>query len=304
MVRRILFSTIALAVTLTFVALVYDVGSQRRSKTFGPTLEESTQTAEAPSNAEVDEPAAVVPPRALGDDQNRTVTEGPADAGAEINARRRTSADENNVRELVRRQATKDMQEAYSLMLEHVGLAQQEKEALLALLIEIQMAATWTSYQSGTTMPEQERSDRIAAIIGDTKLQQFLALERNRSAYWEVAKVGSLLRRKGVPLTDTQRAGLLKVVVDVRDLYTMPSSDLDRYSIAYVEHSVTQIDEYDRHVVELLPSVLSPTQGVYLFEQYQKMAYDRTDALERQKKQYAVNPTDKPNWYFPGRWPD
>jgi hypothetical protein len=28
-------------------------------------------------------------------------------------------------------------------------------------------------------MNEHERSDRIAAIIGDAKLQQFLALERN-----------------------------------------------------------------------------------------------------------------------------
>jgi hypothetical protein len=158
--------------------------------------------------------------------------------------------------------------------------------------------------QRGVTMPEQERVEKIAAIIGDTALEKFLALERNRGDYWEVGKMASLLRRKGVPTTGTQRHELLKILAEVHERYAMPAPpDLDKKSLEYLEHTLTQLDEYDRHTMELIPSVLTPTQGVYVFNAYQRMADERADSLEQQKKQRAANPSER-SWFYPGRWND
>ena len=293
------------AVAVALLALVDGGGSHRFSSTVEATRGEPEQAPETSPNAETDQPTAVVPLPRVEDDQNGTVTEAPSDTRAGNNTRRRAPPDENAFREQVKRQTTQDVQDEYSLLLEDLGLAPEERDALVALLIEIQIAATYISGgQPPITMPEQERLDSIAAIIGDPKLQQFLALEQKRGAYWEVGKIGSLLRRNGVPLTDTQRDGLLKILVDVHDRYTMPPSDLDRDSIEYVEYVQTQWDEYDRHAIELTPSVLSPTQGVYLFEQYQRMADERAQSLERHKKRRAANPTKDVLLDFPPRWRD
>lgn len=47
--------------------------------------------------------------------------------------------------------------------------------------------------------------------------------------------------------------------------------------------------EFERHVIELAPSVLAPGQVVYLDEQYQYLSYKRTNDLER-----ATNDPDYP----------
>jgi hypothetical protein len=199
-----------------------------------------------------------------------------------------------------RERAARDVQ-VYSLLLEHLSLTPREKDALLALLIEIQVASVIGYENDGTAVrysrdrppTAHERSARIASIIGDPKLQQFLALERNLAAYAEVEKVRSLLQTNGVPLTDAQRDGLFKVVTEVRERYEMPPSDAKSVSIESLEHTITQIEEYDRHVMESAPSVLSPKQVVYLSEQYQYESYERARALESQKKQQADQPIEE-----------
>lgn len=213
-------------------------------------------------------------------------------------------ADESATRNLVRDQTTRDVREAYSLLLEHLDLAPREKDVLLELLIEDRIAGTMIysrgkAINEGKAMNEHERSNRIAAIIGYPKLQQFLALERNLFEYAEVQRIGSLLQQNGVPLTDTQRDGLFKILVETRGQYkTMPPSDAKRGSIESLEHRLSQQDEYGRHVLELAPSVLSPKQAQYLSEQYQYLSYQRADALEAQRKARADHTIeDGPVWY-------
>ncbi len=69
--------------------------------------------------------------------------------------------------------------------------------SLLQFLIEDEIARTRTRYSDGIGMDEHERSARIAEIIGDAKLQQFLALENNLGEYKEVQYVQSALQEKG-----------------------------------------------------------------------------------------------------------
>lgn len=292
------------AVAVALVVLVASSHCHRSSSIVEGTGGELEQAQDSSLNAGVDEPTAGVPPPPLAGDQNGTVTEAPSDTRTGHNVRERLPLDENTLREQLRRHAAKDIRDSYSLLLEDLGLAPEEKEALVALLIEINIAAMSTRYQRGTTMPEQERLDKIAAIISDPKLRQFLELERNLGEYWEVGRIGSLLQRNGAPATDTQRDGLMKILGDVHDQYTMPPSDDPVNSFARLEYHLTQLDEYDRHVVELIPSVLSPTQVVYVFEAYQRMAYQRADALERQKKQRAAQPSADLPLFYPGRWPE
>jgi hypothetical protein len=204
-------------------------------------------------------------------------------------------------------QVTRDIQGTYSLLLEHLGLTAKEKDALLSLLIEMRMAGTWISsrsesIQKGKAMNEHERSDRIAAIIGDAKLQQFLALERNLGSYHELGKIGSLLQQNGAALTDTQREALFKSLVEVRGWTKPAPPDVKRDSIEFLEHQLAQRSENERHVIELASGLLSPNQLVYLDEQYQYLSYERAKNLEWQKKKRAENP-DFPLG-FPVVWSD
>ncbi|HLF13113.1 MAG TPA: hypothetical protein VJA26_18075 [Gammaproteobacteria bacterium] len=204
--------------------------------------------------------------------------------------------DEDTLRERVREQATREVERTYSLLFEHLGLTAQEKDALLSLLIKIREERTSSIFRgrvvlSGRTVDEDERSNRIAAVIGDPKLQQFLALERNLPSYRELGEIGSLLQQNGASLTHTQRDGLFKILVEVRDLYrTKLPAGIELNSIEAIEHQVAQRSEFERHVMELAPSVLALNQVVYLDEQYQYLSYQRADDLERGREGRADDP--------------
>jgi len=217
----------------------------------------------------------------------RTGSGGSLDESAARSAMRSRYTDAEDARDRI----TREVEESYSLLLKHLGLSSREQDAVRALLIEMQIAAVRAGYEGGPTLDEQERSSKLADVIGDTKVQQFLALERDIAKYWEAATIGSVLGRDGVPLTDTQRDGLVKMLVDFRDYSTAPPSDLDRDSIEFVEFEVAQRNEYERHVVELAPSVLSSRQVTSLFELYQYQSEWRAAEIERQKQLRIQNPT-------------
>jgi hypothetical protein len=140
-------------------------------------------------------------------------------------------------------------------------------------------------------------------VVGEDKLDDFLLLELRGSEYYETYQIASLMRRKQAPLTEKQRDGVFDILVEVNDRYkTEPPPEIDRVSIEFVAHTIKQHDEHDRHVVELASSVLTPTQVVHLFEQYQKMAAQRADSLERSKKLNAENPGNGFIFYTPGSW--
>jgi len=209
-----------------------------------------------------------------------------------------TRADEDASRERVRESATRRIQKLYSLLLEDLDLTPSERDALFSLLIEDRIASTWTDYKRGETIDKETQSNRIAAIIGDSKLQKFRALERDLSAYGELQKIRSMLQQYDVPLADSQRDRLLKILIGVRGQYeTPPPTDAKLGSIEELEHILAQRDEFERHVMELAPSVLSPEQATYLFEQYQYLSYERARALEQQKETVAATGEDSPWWY-------
>jgi hypothetical protein len=175
---------------------------------------------------------------------------------------------------------------------------------VFALLVQNQIESSTTPYSRGKTVDLQARANSIAAIIGNHKLERFLALERNLGAYSEVHSIGSLLQQNDVPLADTQRDALLKILVETQDQDMVePPPEARRRSIDDLVKHVAQRDEYERHVLELAPSVLSRKQVQYLSEQYQYLSYARANAVEVQRKARADQPNaDFPLWYPAPVW--
>ena len=195
--------------------------------------------------------------------------------------------DADTARKEVREQATLQVEATYSLLVEHLGLTAPEKDALLSLLIEMRAETATVGFRDkiilrGRTIDEDERWNRIAGVIGDAKLQEFLAQEGNLPSYGELGRIASLLQQNGASLTDTQRDGLFKILVEARDRYwTNLPRGVELNSIMAFEHIVARRAEFERHVIELAPSVLAPDQVVYLDEQYQHLSYERANDLER-----------------------
>ncbi|MDH3639971.1 MAG: hypothetical protein OES09_16130 [Gammaproteobacteria bacterium] len=148
---------------------------------------------------------------------------------------------------MVRENATREVPELYSLLLQHLDLTPSEKDALLYFLIEIRIAGTYTPYSRGKTIDPQERTDRIAAIIGDTKLEQFLALEQNLGSYAEVVHMDSVLEKHDLPMTETERDRVLQILIDIQDReLALPGADAERGSIEYLEYRLAKMDERER----------------------------------------------------------
>jgi hypothetical protein len=242
---------------------------------------------------------AGAPTEATAPDERQT-----SDPVDEPRARRSTLADEATQRELLKKSALDDVRIAYTLLFEDLDLPEEDEKDLIALLVEMQTERAWTSYQRGRTISEQERSDRISAVIAPEKLEQFLALEKNGREYWETYQIALLLQRRGVPTTPTQRDDMFDILVEVRAQYpfTSPPAELDRNSDEWIAYMLRQTDDFDRHVIELAPSVLSPTQVAYLFQAYDRMARERIDLVESQKNRKADNPAQNVGWMTPGRW--
>jgi hypothetical protein len=291
--RREIF-ILGLTLSAVVVVLVYGIGSHQSPSTFEPMRGETSQAKQTASvEAKLNESTEVVQQRSDDGYQKPTVTEAP---------RKYSSVDEAISRKEVRELSTQDIQRVYPFLLKGLDLTPSEKDALLSFLIEDLISKTKTFYSSGIGMDEHERSNRIAAIIGHSKLQQFLALERNLSSYRDLGRVGLAFQQNGVPLTDAQQDGLLEIFIDVRDQFEwMPPADVDRRSIEVFEHRLTYEDDYDRHVLELAPSVLSPKQVEYLFERYQALSYRRAQALEWHKQRRADNPDDNLTLSYPSR---
>ena len=212
----------------------------------------------------------------------------------------RKPIDEETARRKGREDAERSVNAMYGLILEKLGLTPSERDAMLSLLTEDMIAATRTSYQRGKKTDKEEQANRIEAIIGYAKLQEFLAMERNLGAFWEVHMAGAELQRNGTPFTAAQQDGFLKILTDVKDRQTI-IMDAERGSMEHLEQRLAHMDEYDRLVMELVPSVLTSTQVEYLFEQYQRMSYERAAALESQIEARANDPSYKLGLSYPAR---
>lgn len=284
-----------LAVAGALVALVDGVDSYRSARTVEPARGEANQAQQTSADTELAESTVDLPQRSNGEQKKpkRPVTEAP-----------RKYSDEETAasREEVKEEVTRYVHDVYTLLTRDLDLTSSQQDALLSLLIEAEIAATRTAYSSGEGLDEQELSNRIAAIIGDSKLQKFLELNRNRAEYAELQKVQSLLEQNGVPLTDPQVDGLLKILVDVRrQVDTKLPADENRGPMESLQLRLDRMDLYERLVVELAPSVLKAKQVEYLFERYQALSYRRAYVLEFQKKARADDPANEniPPYYPP-----
>lgn len=294
---------ISLAVVGALVGLVNTVGSQRSAGTAaeGGFAEADQVQRTSPEVTELNDSTSVVPRRSNGEHNKQGQDEDQKQQIVE--ARRMYSAEEiATSRKEVKEEATRYVHDVYSLLIGDLGLTLSQKDALIALLIDAETAATRTAYSSGEGIDEQELSNRIAAIIGESKAQQFLALDRYRDEYAETQKVQTLLKQNDVPLTDTQVDGLLRVLVDVRNqVDTQLPANIDRGSMESLEHRLDEMDLYERLVLELAPSVLTARQVEHLFERYQALSYQRAYVLELQREARANDPANEhlPTYYPP-----
>lgn len=293
--------TLVLALSLTAAAVAVAVIYGLRSPP-ATSPDEASPSSTATADEQPTSPTAAEQDASAPAPTEATATPSPSDPVDRRSARRTPPLDEATARELDRRYALDEVKIAYTLLLDDLDLPEQDEKDLIGLLVDMRLESAWTSYQNGRTISAEERSDRISAVIGEQKFEQFLALEKNGSAYWETYQIALLLQRRGVPTTPAQRDGVFDILVEVRDRYpaTRPD-DLDPNSLEYLEYGLTQLDEIDRHVMELVPSVLAPRQVVHLFSEYDYMRQERASSLEQQRKNRIDHPGDTTFW-SPGRW--
>lgn len=267
-----------------------------------PTGGDSNQAAQASSgDTQLNESTLESPQRSNGEHKS-TKSEDLQAPVISKEAPQYSAADEAISRKEIREEATRDVNGIYPLLIEGLNLTASQQNALLSFLIEDEIARTRTSYSSGIGMDEEERSARIAVLIGEAKLQQFLALEQNIQEYREAYYVQSMLKQKAAPLTDMQQEGLVKILIDVREQIDMePAAHIKRNSIESLEHTLDRLNEYERLALELAPSVLSSRQVEYMFERYQALSYRRADSLELHKQRRADNPDDEQLLWYPSR---
>ena len=111
----------------------------------------------------------------------------------------------------------REVPKLYSILLDRLDLTPAEQEALLELLIGDYIASTRTRYSSGEGMDEHERLDKLDNIIGDAKLQQFLAMEQNLGQHGEVLHMQDVFQKYEVPMTDVQKSRMLGILIEVQN---------------------------------------------------------------------------------------
>lgn len=200
--------------------------------------------------------------------------------------------DRDTSRKLTREIATKETLRYYSRLLEHLGLNRAEREALMVVLIDDQLSRTTTPYMRGAPTDSRVRSERIASVIGEAKLGQFLSLERDVAAYGEVHSIESMLEQQGAPMSEQQQDKLLRLMIAARDeLETKRLAALELTSIEHLEQAMAARNEYERHVLELSASALSGKQVQHLFDYFQIRSQERARAVELNIKLRADNPS-------------
>ena len=202
----------------------------------------------------------------------------------------------------LRESTMRSTESTYSLLFDHLELGVQERSELLSLLVEDRIAGTWTGYKKGIEIDRDEQSKRIAAIIGDAKLRQFRRLEENLGSYWELSEIVFMFGETDNPLSKTQQDELLAVLIETRIQHEHDSPpDSKTHCVEYVEYRLLQLDERQRHVLELAPSVLSSQQVIHLHKLYEHQSYNRAKALELQKWREVHDPAADTSCWYP-RW--
>jgi hypothetical protein len=178
-------------------------------------------------------------------------------------------------------------------MSQHLGLSKSEQSELTDFLVDVSMSNTWMKNYNPVRIGEEERQAGIAAIIGAARLEQLLNLESNKTEYREAARVAILLRTSDAPLTDAQQDKLLDILIRVRGqerAVADPNAQVG--TVEGIASQMATMDEYERLVLELAPSVLSTRQTGLLFDRYQALSYRRAAILEMQRESRSNDSVD------------
>lgn len=217
------------------------------------------------------------PLQSIDGDRSSSGTDVPRNPASDEAARK---AAEEKAREVVARR----IQANYSLLISEMNLSETETERLLAALVEYQLLTLSTEYAERQYLEERERQPRLLSVLGDARLRHFLELERNLSAYGEAYKINRMLEQNGAPLSTEQVSQLVEVLVQVKSQSEVRSDkDGSGGLLNYLEDKISARSEFERHVLELAPSVLTPKQTIYLHEQYEFLSYQRANSLESQR---------------------
>lgn len=187
-------------------------------------------------------------------------------------------------------------------MFRQMELTETEQNDLTDFLVEVWVSKSRMENYNPQPIDEGDRQSGIAAIVGDEKLEQLLDMERDRAEYREAGRIGSLLRSNGVPLTATQQDRLLEILVEVRGSEeAVADPNAQPGTLEAIASKMATMDEYERLVLELAPSVLTNRQVELLFERYQALSYRRAHVLEMQKRSRAndTEEDDIPLYYLP-----
>ncbi|MEO1203092.1 MAG: hypothetical protein AAFX10_10305 [Pseudomonadota bacterium] len=186
----------------------------------------------------------------------------------------------------------------YSLMLKHLALTDSEYAGMLDFLAEDLMSKTYTTGHRPVPIGEADRRAGIAALIGEAKLERFLVLEQGRFEYREAQRIANMLEESGVPLSAESHDRLLDILIDVRERQQASGEpDVQSGTLEWVESMHARLDDYERLVLELSPSVLSAAQQELLYNRYHSLWMRRAAHLERQA-QMRANDEDFPLGYL------
>ena len=168
------------AVAVALAVLIYGINSQRSSSTaIDSAPGEANETPQTSSLGTAPNKSTEVV-QSLATDGSQEQTQANQDQpSAVFFSGDGGIADEDATRERLEMFAINAIRRDYSLLLQDLDLTPREQEALFALLVEDWIAEIPTPFQQGETIDKEEQSRRIAAIIGDHKLQQFRELVSN-----------------------------------------------------------------------------------------------------------------------------
>lgn len=200
---------------------------------------------------------------------------------------------------LAREAAEYEVEEAYSLLLEKLNLTEEQYAAIEAFLVKEALLSGRSSTSGPNPMNEEDRFGILQSILGPTKLKQFLKWEQYRNQFGEAQQFQALLEEQDAPMSSDQRDDFLDVLIAIQEKMGETSGSPDLAPIEHLEDQLDRIDEYERLVIEMAPSLLSAKQVDILFQQYQTRSYDRARVLENHKKAIAAGDEDEPLWYPP-----
>ncbi|MEO1203093.1 MAG: hypothetical protein AAFX10_10310, partial [Pseudomonadota bacterium] len=110
----------------------------------------------------------------------------------------------------------------------------------------------------------------------------------------------NLLDKNGVPLSAEQQDRLLEILVDVRERQQASGEPgVQSGTLEWVETMNTSLNDYERLVLELSPSVLTADQQELLYDRYHSLWTRRAAYFEVQKQMMADDDEYLPSSYIP-----